>query len=325
MAVTIKPHQSYNRQKITIPGQSLYTVDFGEMQPNFYRLNNMDDVTLYCSTNNIPSQKFYDFKANPFSVANYAEPKISSKLYIYNPVNKDVDAIIFYWSDEFDPTFMAVGEISLNNEGVVETDGIVKGFTTSLPSGNNTIGKVEITNTSKEPVPVIGSMNLTNSLPMGSNVIGKVGIDGNVNLATVTNNNITSIKTGVTNLKTNSDNILLCVEKLVTSCCVTPSDRKIYAIDIGGNLVSETFTLSETMVAEGYYIKKIHGSTSTGGEGEEGIFTYVDTLNPETDKTQGTAVHYSMWNNLNLKETSLQFLSDNTPNGTMLLIEVWKD
>ena len=160
------------------------------MQPNFYRLNNMDDVTLYCSTNNIPSQYFYDFKANPFSVANFAEPKISSKLYISNPANKDVDAIIFYWSDEFNPTFMAVGEISLNNEGVVETDGIVKGFTTELPAGDNKIGKVElVTNAGTIPLPITGNVNLdaqlTTDLSLASKYLASIqGMTNNIKIST---------------------------------------------------------------------------------------------------------------------------------------------
>jgi len=144
MSVTLKPSNTFSRQKVVVPGESLYTVDFGEMQPNFYRINNMDDVTLYCATNSLPSQKLYDFKVNPYAVANYTEPKYSNKLYIYNPVQKDVNVIINFWQDEFDPTFMAVGEISLNNEGVVETDGIIKGFTTELPAGDNKLGSVDV-------------------------------------------------------------------------------------------------------------------------------------------------------------------------------------
>lgn len=145
MAVTLKNGNTFNKQKFVIPGESLYTIDFGEMMPNFYRLNNMGDVTLYCSTGALPSQNMYDFKANPCGLATFTEPKYSSKLYVYNPINKDVPIILFYWADEFDPSFLAMGEISLNNEGVVETDGIVKGFSTELPAGDNIIGKVELT------------------------------------------------------------------------------------------------------------------------------------------------------------------------------------
>ena len=157
MAVTLKPGKNYNRQKFVVPSESVFTVDFGEMSPNYYRLNNMGDVTLYCATNSLPSQSMYDFKANPLSVANFTEPTNRNKLYIFNPFKKDVNIILTYWSDDFDPTFMAVGEISLNNEGVVETDGIVKGFTCELPAGNNLIGKVEVVGTLEQTM--IGNNN----------------------------------------------------------------------------------------------------------------------------------------------------------------------
>lgn len=143
MSITLN-EGTYQRKRFDVPAMSMYTIDFGSEQPNYFRVNNMSDITLYGATNSLPNKNLYDFKINPASVANFAEPKHSSKLYIFNPHDKDAQCIINYWSGEFDATFMAVSEISLNNEGVVETDGIVKGFTTSLPAGENKIGTVGV-------------------------------------------------------------------------------------------------------------------------------------------------------------------------------------
>ena len=132
----------YNKQKFTIPKNSVYQIQFNGNNPNYYRVNNLGETVLYFATNNTPREDLYDFKCSPNSVANFAEPYTRDFLYCYNPNNVDVDILVTYWEGEFDPAFIAFGESTLSVEGTIKTDGVINAFNTSLPKGTNTIGDV---------------------------------------------------------------------------------------------------------------------------------------------------------------------------------------
>ena len=146
MAVHLGNNKSYDRKAYTVPSESVFTIDFNGLTCNYFRVNNMSNVTLYCGTASYPNPDFYDFKVNPNAVANFCEPVERPKLYIYNNTKTDAKIILVSWADDFDATFMAVSEITLNNEGVIKTDGTIKGFETELPPGENEIGGVKVTN-----------------------------------------------------------------------------------------------------------------------------------------------------------------------------------
>lgn len=147
----------YNRQKFTIPKNSVYQIQFNGNNPNYYRVNNLGETVIYFATNNTPREDLYDFKCSPNSVANFAEPYTRDFLYCYNPNNVDVDILITYWEGEFDPAFIAFGESTLSVEGTVKTDGVVNAFNTSLPSGDNTIGLVGLRDTEKSVLDSIST------------------------------------------------------------------------------------------------------------------------------------------------------------------------
>ena len=155
MPIYLGSNNGYRTQRHTIPAESVYTVDFEGCNPNYYRLMNTGNITLFCATKSLPTTDNYNFKANPISVANFCEPVVRDKLYILNNTKEDVKVILTTWEGEFNPTFMAVSEISLNNEGTIKTDGIINGFTVPLPSGDNTIGKVGLDEKALNPIESI--------------------------------------------------------------------------------------------------------------------------------------------------------------------------
>ena len=152
----------HNRQKFIIPKNSVHQIQFNGNNPNYYRVNNLGETTLYFATNNTPREDLYDFKCSPNSISNYAEPFQREFLYCYNPHNVDVEILITYWSGEFDPAFIAFGESTLNVEGTIKTDGVINSFNTSLPEGNNTIGKIELSEGAKAFISgLIGETDIT--------------------------------------------------------------------------------------------------------------------------------------------------------------------
>lgn len=153
MGVSLSHTYNYRRVPHTIPGKGIYTIDFEGHNPNFYRLNNMSNLPLYCSTNSMPKENFYDFMAKPLSVANFSEPFVRDKMYILNPNDAECSIILTSWSGEFNPTYMAVAELTMNPEAVVKTDGVINAFNCEVPvEGINnlidTIGLRKISNQS---------------------------------------------------------------------------------------------------------------------------------------------------------------------------------
>lgn len=142
--VDLSKNFGYQKTVHTVPAKSLYTVDFEGNKPNYFRLANMGNVTLYCSTMSLPSDTLYEFKADGKSVANFTEPHTRDKLYIYNPTSEPVRIMLTTWAADFDPSFMAISELTINPDVTMKTDGVVKGFTSPLPSGDNKIGKVDV-------------------------------------------------------------------------------------------------------------------------------------------------------------------------------------
>ena len=133
MGVSLSHTYNYRRVPHTIPGKGIYTIDFEGHNPNFYRLNNMSNLPLYCSTNAMPRENFYDFMSKPKSVANFSEPFVRDKLYILNPNDEECAIILTSWSGEFNPTYMAVSELTMNPDAVVKTDGVINAVNCDVP------------------------------------------------------------------------------------------------------------------------------------------------------------------------------------------------
>ena len=229
----------YNRQKFTIPKNSVYQIQFNGNNPNYYRVNNLGETVLYFATSNTPREDLYDFKCSPNSVANFAEPYTRDFLYCYNPNNVDVDILITYWEGEFDPAFIAFGESTLSVEGTVKTDGVINAFNAPLPSGNNVIGLVGLSETATRRI--IDIYNKTSNISTSTNGI---------------KTNTETIKTDLSDINTNTGELL----------GIKTDTAKLDGI--GTNL---SIVLASTNTTRGY-VDEIRAKLDTANEYLKGIY-----------------------------------------------------
>ena len=143
--ISLSNNIGYKKEYFTVPKGTVYTVEFGSYPaPNYFRVNNMGDTTIYCTTMSMPSDRKYDFKVDAKSTTNFAEPYNRERLYIFNPTNADIPISVTSWYGEFNPAFLAVSEITFNADTTLKTDGLINGFTCPLPTGDNKIGEVSL-------------------------------------------------------------------------------------------------------------------------------------------------------------------------------------
>ena len=120
-------------------------LEFKENTPNYFRVSNNGTSTIYCSTSSYPTSTQYDFKVDGGQSKVFAEPYYRDRIYFYNPsISENIPVTVKSFSAEFDPSVFALGELGMEVTGQVTTDGIIKGFETSLPRGNNIIGSVDV-------------------------------------------------------------------------------------------------------------------------------------------------------------------------------------
>ena len=77
----------------------------------------------------------------------FAEPYNRTRLYIFNPSGTDVEVAVLSFQAEFEPLTLALSEIEVEMPSSFESSMVINAFNAPLPAGNNTIGKVEVTNT----------------------------------------------------------------------------------------------------------------------------------------------------------------------------------
>ena len=176
-----------------IKGKSTAIINF-MTKPNYFRISNTGKTNIYLSLSGVPTPNRYDLKVPPATNRLYAEPYGRNQIMLYNDGTDNATAILTSYTAEFDPLVLALdGGVDLG--GVIQDtayDGVIKGFTASLPTGANKIGKVEVDKLPAIPAGVnkIGKVDVDKlpALPAGTNNIGKVEIDNLPSLPTGTNN-----------------------------------------------------------------------------------------------------------------------------------------
>lgn len=157
---------SWRQEEIKISGNALKTMYFSDTTPNMFYLQNPNDVPLLVGITKTPTQTSYEYKVEPNTSRTFGRPIPTSQLYILNTSNKDITVSLFSVNDEFNLSILQNQSISVGDiNGTF--DGIIRGFSdgVSLPSGNNTLGNV----------------NINESLPAGNNNIGIVTFTDEVN------------------------------------------------------------------------------------------------------------------------------------------------
>ena len=139
-----KTYTGLSKNYATVPAFSITTIDYLDTKPNYFRVQNRGTTEIYCSTNNMPTTKHYDFAVAGKKMKMFAEPYNRTRLYIFNPSGSDVEISVLSFQAEFDPLALALSEIEIEVPSSFETSSVINSFNTSLPTGNNKIGKVEV-------------------------------------------------------------------------------------------------------------------------------------------------------------------------------------
>lgn len=142
-----KTYTGLSKNYATVPAYSITTIEYLDTKPNYFRVQNRGTTELYCSTNNMPTTKHYDFSVAGKKMKMFAEPYNRTRLYIFNPSGSDVEVAVLSFQAEFEPLTLALSEIEVEMPSSFESSMVINSFNASLPVGNNLIGKVEVTNT----------------------------------------------------------------------------------------------------------------------------------------------------------------------------------
>lgn len=140
---------TYREQRFTVSPKSEYVMSFftGDM-PNMFYVRNESLHTAYVSLSKMPTPTNYEFKIIGNSSDIVGRPSSTSRLYIYNDSDEDINIYVISVNDIFNLEFLKNLKISLDSDiaNQIKYDGIIKGFESSLPSGANNIGVVDINN-----------------------------------------------------------------------------------------------------------------------------------------------------------------------------------
>lgn len=180
----------YLREQYRIKAKSMMTVNFATAE-NYFHIVNMGSGTLYFAAARTPSADSYDLKIPAGGAKMHTEPNPRMEVYIYNDSAQDADFSLLHFYADFDPLVLAMasgvgaaGGTSGGSGGAETFDGIIRGWETSLPSGNNTIGNVHL-NTNGQLTQIIDA--LKGATPAGTNKIGSVDIANSNQLASILN------------------------------------------------------------------------------------------------------------------------------------------
>ena len=214
MSKKLTTASSWRREVVEVKAGSHYEIDFLDTKPNTFYAMNRGDNTVYVGITNIPSKKDYEFKVESLSSKVFGRPFGTSKLYLFNPSSTDVFMDVYSYDGDFDINVLKDLSVNINGSGGSggsTFDGIIQGFSdkTSLPSGNNLIGRVgvhnpkEVGNWSDEDViSVIQYLQnmLVNSADIEHNLTDIIDTISNLNLPW-TNTLIAQLLETIENLK----------------------------------------------------------------------------------------------------------------------------
>lgn len=140
--------KSSRRQLVIIPAQSVYDVAFMDTNPNSVYVRNNGDANIYVGFHFTPSSNNCDLTIKPGMVKTYGEQNPFGRMLVYNESANPAQIIVTSWeADFFDPSLLQ-GDIDLTADlsNTIAYDGVIKGFESSLPAGENTIGGVNVVN-----------------------------------------------------------------------------------------------------------------------------------------------------------------------------------
>lgn len=175
--------KNFYRQVVKLPPNSVTAVDFNGLTPNYYRVINSGSTRIYAGIISHPSARLYDFEIGPHQTRMHCTDKGYPKMFIYNPSGSDVTVIVVSFNAPFSPEVLAFCDFNIaeNEDQTVNVE--IGGFTDSLPTGQNHIGKVTV---SDHPAAL---MQLLTAI---ENKIGQTTLEGDVSVDMTSTNAILS-------------------------------------------------------------------------------------------------------------------------------------
>ena len=197
----------WETNNISIEGGEVKEISLDNSKPNMFVLQNANPVDINISLSHIPTLYNYEFQVKANTTDTFGRPSSTTKVYLFNTGSVTANVKLFSVNDTFDMNILKNTNVSIDGASVtVEDNGIIKGFQAgvSLPSGTNTIGKVELGNTVSNTLNTINTSlndqkeNSTNILLSISSVIKVIMylfeiLGGNPSGDFVYENNISSL------------------------------------------------------------------------------------------------------------------------------------
>lgn len=167
-----KTNSTWREQTLTLPPKTVYDVVFPDTKPNHYHINNLSAAPIYLGVSVLASPKSYDIAVTGNGDNIHARDLGVTRITLYNDSPDKARIVLTTFEDKFNPAVLAGrgGSVTVSGGGGGGgAGGVITGFNASLPSGDNNIGRVKVTE-----MPAIDFALST--LPAGSNMIGKVEV-----------------------------------------------------------------------------------------------------------------------------------------------------
>ena len=143
MVTQFKDLSTWREDTITIEGNEVYILDFIDTKPNMFYILNPNPAELKVAITNYPRENHYEFLVNKNSALPFGRPIGTGKLYILNTFNQPITIRVYSIADKFDLNVLKNFVVTLDNVELTAGSTIESfGEFASLPSGNNTIGRV---------------------------------------------------------------------------------------------------------------------------------------------------------------------------------------
>ena len=139
----------WETNNISIEGGEVKEISLDNSKPNMFVLQNANPVDINISLSHIPTLYNYEFQVKANTTDTFGRPSSTTKVYLFNTGSTTANVKLFSVNDTFDMNILKNTNVSIDGATVtVEDNGVIKGFQAgvSLPSGSNTIGKVELGN-----------------------------------------------------------------------------------------------------------------------------------------------------------------------------------
>ena len=172
----------WETNNISIEGGEVKEISLDNSKPNMFVLQNANPVDINISLSHIPTLYNYEFQVKANTTDTFGRPSSTTKVYLFNTGSTTANVKLFSVNDTFDMNILKNTNVNIDGATVtVEDNGVIKGFQAgvSLPSGNNTIGKVGLENSVSNTLNSINT-NLNTHKTTTSNIN-----DNSLNIARV--------------------------------------------------------------------------------------------------------------------------------------------